>query len=255
MRKETELFKDKIEVSLDGKQVFYLFFGGAVIVSLVFVLGVMVGKRVEARTHASHPSEASAAADPLAALDQLSKREGRSFRSALIEGEANPRYDVDIALAAKDGQRAPSAKASSAQVKASAKPSSPEKSAQPAGATPTPSDKSTPVTETKPSPEKPKQAPPVEQPTVAASKPKPKKKKKAKFTLQLSSFRDRVEADSFFDKLESSGYVPYIVEADVPNKGIWYRVRLGAYESYEAAISAKQEFERKQHIIAYVTRL
>src|ERR1041384_6132748 len=47
--REPELYKDKIEVSLDGRQIFYLFFGGAVIVGLVFVLGVMVGRRVEAR--------------------------------------------------------------------------------------------------------------------------------------------------------------------------------------------------------------
>ena len=43
MRAEMELFRDKIEVSLDSRQIFYLFFGGAVIASLVFVLGVMVG--------------------------------------------------------------------------------------------------------------------------------------------------------------------------------------------------------------------
>ena len=51
MSRETELYKDKIEVSLDGRQIFYLFFGGAVIVGMVFVLGVMVGRRVEARGH------------------------------------------------------------------------------------------------------------------------------------------------------------------------------------------------------------
>src|SRR5690606_40443237 len=51
MSREAELYKDKIEVSLDGRQIFYLFFGGAVIVGLVFVLGVMVGRRVEARGH------------------------------------------------------------------------------------------------------------------------------------------------------------------------------------------------------------
>ena len=49
--REPELYKDKIEVSLDGRQIFYLFFGGAVIVGLVFVLGVLVGRRVEARGH------------------------------------------------------------------------------------------------------------------------------------------------------------------------------------------------------------
>ena len=36
---DPELYQDKIEISLDGRQVFYLFFGGAVIACLVFVLG------------------------------------------------------------------------------------------------------------------------------------------------------------------------------------------------------------------------
>ena len=49
--REPELYKDKIEVSLDSRQIFYLFFGGAVIVGVVFVLGVLVGRRVEARGH------------------------------------------------------------------------------------------------------------------------------------------------------------------------------------------------------------
>ena len=48
---DTDLYKDKIEVSLDGRQIFYLFFGGAVVACLVFVLGVMVGRRLEARGH------------------------------------------------------------------------------------------------------------------------------------------------------------------------------------------------------------
>ena len=59
MGRETELYKDKIEVSLDGRQIFYLFFGGAVIVGLVFVLGVMVGRRVEARGHTDHATAAA----------------------------------------------------------------------------------------------------------------------------------------------------------------------------------------------------
>jgi hypothetical protein len=46
--REPDLYKDKIEVNLDGRQIFYLFFGGSVIVGMVFVLGVMVGRRVEA---------------------------------------------------------------------------------------------------------------------------------------------------------------------------------------------------------------
>src|SRR5262249_32766324 len=86
MARETELYKDKIEVSLDGRQIFYLFFGGAVIVGMVFVLGVMVGRRVEARGHVER-AQVAATVDPLAALDRLEGGSALSFQGAL-RGEA-----------------------------------------------------------------------------------------------------------------------------------------------------------------------
>jgi len=83
MSREADLYKDKIEVSLDGRQIFYLFFGGAVIVGLVFVLGVMVGRRVEARGHVDR-ARTTAAVDPLAALDRLEGNGGLSFKGSLM---------------------------------------------------------------------------------------------------------------------------------------------------------------------------
>src|ERR1041384_6538628 len=81
-----ELYKDKVEVSLDGRQIFYLFFGGAVIVGIVFVLGVLVGRRVEARGHVDK-ARTTAATDPLAALDRLEGSGGMAFRGALTGKE------------------------------------------------------------------------------------------------------------------------------------------------------------------------
>lgn len=78
----SELYKDKIEIVLDNRQIFYLFFGGSVIVGLVFVLGVMVGRRVEARGRLELP-QTQAAVDPLAALDRLAGGAGLSFQGAL----------------------------------------------------------------------------------------------------------------------------------------------------------------------------
>jgi DedD protein len=61
-----ERWREKIEVRLDNRQVFFLFFGSAVVACMLFVLGVMVGKRIESRGQA----EAVPLADPLAALDR-----------------------------------------------------------------------------------------------------------------------------------------------------------------------------------------
>src|SRR5438067_144552 len=97
MAREHELYKDKIEVSLYGRQIFYLFFGGAVIVGLVFVLGVMVGRRVEARGHVER-AHVEAAVDPLAALDRLEGGSGLSFQGSLRGAEPAP-SDVEKKIA------------------------------------------------------------------------------------------------------------------------------------------------------------
>src|SRR5450432_2757648 len=64
--RDVERWKDKIEVRLDNRQVFFLFFGSAVVACMLFVLGVIVGKRIESRGRA----EAADVQDPLAALDR-----------------------------------------------------------------------------------------------------------------------------------------------------------------------------------------
>jgi DedD protein len=239
--RDGELFKEKIEVSLDGRQIFCLFCGGAVIASLVFVLGVMIGRRVEARTHPERAA-ATAAGDPLAALDQLAAGDadgpGLAFAETLrSQSDVGPLGPVDVSL----GKAA-------AAAEAQARPPEPEVKPQPAAVEPPP-----PV---KPEPPKKAEPPPAPKPEP---KPEPKSAEvtqdKAKFTLQLSSFQTRAEADSFAADLQKSGYSPYIVSADVEGKGTWFRVRIGQYASQEDALAAKNDFEAKQKIIAYVTRL
>ena len=50
--RNAERWRDKIELRLDNRQVFFLFFGSAVVACMLFVLGVMVGKRIESRGQA-----------------------------------------------------------------------------------------------------------------------------------------------------------------------------------------------------------
>jgi cell division protein FtsN len=228
-----DLFKDKIEVSLDGRQIFYLFFGGAVIASLVFVLGVMVGKRLESRTHVADSAQTSAVLDPLAALDQLGSDERAqelAFPKQLIKSAPAP-------------APAPPPRPSPASGGGS-ETAAPKPAPKPAAVDEPEVPEIVKVEELEPEPE-----------VKPAPAPKPAAKPKAKFTLQLSSFQDRTEAEAFHAKLTSAGYEPYITEANVPDKGVWYRVRLGRYPSHEDALDAKADFEKRQKIIAYVTRL
>ena len=238
MPREPELYKDKIEVSL-----------GAVIVGMVFVLGVMVGRRVEARGHVD-VVRTKAANDPLAALDQLTPEGGHptggfAFPKTLTGTPAAPtEVEHKIAEIEKVKKAEPAAKkADKKDKKADKADKQPEKLPEK-------------------QPEKiEKQAP------VAAANPdlithdddkkpeKADKPAKAKFTLQLSSFQDRGEADAFVASVKAAGYQPYVTEAEVNGKGTFYRVRVGNYRSMEAANDAKVDVEKALKKTASVMRL
>ena len=247
---ETEVFKDKIEVSLDGRQIFYLFFGGAVIATLVFVLGVMVGRQVESRTVAETGSPAT---DPLAALDRLEGGSDLAFPAAL-RGDEVILGSVD----AKANGRAKLAKESLAT-------GGPTPAPVPVAEAPAPAAEK-PEVEPAPLPKLAKE--PAKAPAAAKLKPEeakpaveakaeeaPPKAKRRRFTLQVGSFQDKEEADTFFRGLSGGPYDPYMVEADVPGKGKYFRVRVGGYGTFDEAVAAKTDFEASQHVIAYVTRL
>jgi DedD protein len=225
--RDAERFKDKIEVSLDGRQVVLLFFGGAVVACLVFVLGVMVGRRLEARERVAQKATTSAQIDPLAALDELGADEQADDKGG----------DLAFASAlAADGTKRAAAKAPEAAAPAKAAPAPP-----PAKAAQAPS-------------------PPAAEEKPKDSSDKPKKEaaqgtKKGKFTLQISSFQERAEADALLAKLTAAGYKPFIVTSNVADKGVFFRVRVGDFGSKSDAQDAKSEFEKKQHLLAVVTKI
>lgn len=69
----------------------------------------------------------------------------------------------------------------------------------------------------------------------------PPHKNDAQYTVQVSAFQTAEEADAYRASLERKGYEPYVVPADIPGKGIWYRVRVGHFELKEAANRAKAQ--------------
>jgi len=315
--REPELYKDKIEVSLDGRQIFYLFFGGAVIIGLVFVLGVLVGRRVEARGHLDR-AETQAETDPLAALDRLERSDRLSFHGALRGGEAPT--DVEKAIgdiekrrvagktdkkaeppepiihpdksdkrsdAAASGDKkskkhddatdarpeprsdskpeAKSEKSESKSEKSEAKSEKSESKSERSDAKRSDARSDKPVTRPDAKPDAKSDAK-VEAREARADKRSDNAESKSdadarssepkvRFTLQLSSFQDKTEADAFLAATKSAGFQPYVVEADVTGKGTFYRVRLGSYRSLDAANDAKAEYERTAKKTAQVTRL
>ncbi|MCE9580627.1 MAG: SPOR domain-containing protein [Deltaproteobacteria bacterium] len=289
-RSEPELYKDKIEVSLDGRQIFYLFFGGAVIACLVFVLGVLVGKRVEARAHVDRPGT-TAARDPLAAIDALDAqgkpgapapgptaraigeleqgaRAARAAAPAVRDEDDAPRDKSDRSVADKAADKADKAadksdkaeKADKAKADKAADKSDKAEKADKAADKSDKSDKSdkAKADKTDKARDKDKADPDADHADsddAPAAHPDEHAAAKKRYTLQLSSFRDKAEAESFLSSVKDAGYSPYLVVADVDGKGTFYRVRLGSYASSDAANDAKEAFEAKAKKSAYVTKL
>ena len=239
--REPELYKDKIEVSLDGRQIFYLFFGGAVIVGVVFVLGVLVGRRVEARGHIDQ-ARTQTATDPLAALDRLEGSGGLSFQGALTGKDGGHGGAVEKKIDQIEKARAVEPEKKSAKKKDDEPKAEPKAKPEPAADKPV----------TKPEHDD-KEA--KNEKTEKSEKTDKPEESKARFTLQLSSFQDKSEAQAFLETVKSAGFQATLTQAEVDGKGTFYRVRMGTYRSLEAANDAKSEFEKTAKKSASVMRL
>jgi cell division protein FtsN len=310
--RDVERWRDKIEVRLDNRQVFFLFFGSALVACLLFVLGVVVGKRLESRGRAVTPE----VEDPLALLDKVAttprptQTPAVTFPQALFGGKNAQNGVKKTELKLTDPRATDSSKSEPGKVAETGKPTETAKNAEPSQAASATPDKaatkangklsalldSKPAEPAKPAEAKaaptvgkpvaaadlarvPKPAPTVSTPTKAAvaagpvaqpsvdTAPAPSKnvpipvigaaatdsaKGKVHFTLQLSSFQDRGEAEAFAAKFGSEK--TYLVASEIPGKGTWYRVRVGDFATSKDAFAGKLAFEKKHGVIAYVAQ-
>jgi DedD protein len=160
--RNVERWREKIEVKLDNRQVFFLFFGSAVVACMLFVLGVMVGKRIESRGQAEAPQ----LQDPLAALD-------RAHQPPVGVAAPDPQLTFPSTLAG-----APRVKPAGAHASAALLP----KVLFPKSAAPKP------IAAAKPAPATPA--------SVADAA-----KVKGKYTLQISTFASSADAEAFVQKI------------------------------------------------------
>jgi cell division septation protein DedD len=72
------------------------------------------------------------------------------------------------------------------------------------------------------------------------------------FQLQVSSFRTQGEADQFATQLRARGHKAYVVEAHVPGRGTWYRVRIGPFPTQHAAAAYRSGFEGREHVVPFI---
>jgi DedD protein len=72
------------------------------------------------------------------------------------------------------------------------------------------------------------------------------------YQLQVSSFRTQGEAQGFADQLRARSHKAYVVEAHVPGRGTWFRVRIGPFQSQHAASQYRTSFEAREHVVPFI---
>jgi cell division septation protein DedD len=72
------------------------------------------------------------------------------------------------------------------------------------------------------------------------------------YQLQVSSFATQSEAKAFAEQLRARNHKAYIVEAHVPGRGTWFRVRIGPFASQRAASQYRVDFEAREHVVPFV---
>lgn len=261
---DEDRLRDQVELALDNRQIFLFFIASAVVLSLVFAFGVVVGKRLSPVVSIQPQN------DPLSMLDQ----------AGALADDDNDQLSFPTALSA-----APKKEENEKAKEASSEPLMPKAAKE------TPKEihskeKKEPIVEpkSKPSPLVPplpksdhvekrfakknivKNKLPIasighrqENSKEKTTKAKKLAKKVAPqgphYTLQLSSFQNKSEAEAFMQKLSAKGHDPQMVRTVIPKRGIWYRVRVGNFGTWQEAVNAKVEYEKLTQSIAYVARL
>lgn len=91
--------------------------------------------------------------------------------------------------------------------------------------------------------------------------PKPDTVKKAeqappqnlRYTIQIASYNERDMAEDEVKRMKKRGYAAFIVATELPDKGTWYRVRLGSFSSKQAAERLLNELKTKEGLSPFIT--
>lgn len=227
--REMHKWKDKVELSLDNRQIFFLFFGLSVVGCFVFALGVMVGRRVDFDSVAEVESQPG---QGLAVLD--TPAEPTSYSAALRSPDPQDAPIAEpVAMPEPDGE----------STDEDPEPAKPGEKAKAAGA-------AKPVKAGKPG-----EKPSADKSVMAAGKAgAPAVADGRRFTLQMKAFAKPEEAEAFAAPLRANGH-DVRVEAHEIKGRIWHRVRMGEFDNWEDGLAAKTDFEKNEKMIAYVVRL
>jgi DedD protein len=259
--RDAHRMKDKFDLSLDSRQIVSLLVAGMVVLGAVFVLGVVVGKKLSEADRAAQSHDLLTALDEkAAAMQKVAEEPPLTFQKTLTE-KAPP--EPPKAAAPVKVAEAPKPAPAPAPTPVAEAPKPPPPAPAPVADEPKPvvvadapkgTVPQTPVaTRTAPAearePARPKSVKLAVPPPRA---PMPSAAPKTGWTLQLHASQDKADADRFAASMREKGYAPYLVDAEVPGRGTWHRVRLGSFPSKDAAAKYLADFKRETGVDAFV---
>lgn len=83
-------------------------------------------------------------------------------------------------------------------------------------------------------------------PKVKTSDSKKATQNNNKFTIQVASLKDSGVADKLVNRLKKGGYPAYRSIGKIPGKGIWYRVRIGYFNSRSEAGGTLNQLKKEK---------
>jgi cell division septation protein DedD len=72
------------------------------------------------------------------------------------------------------------------------------------------------------------------------------------YQLQVSSFKEKPDAETFAMVLRRRGHKAYVQAAHVKGRGLWHRVRIGPFKYKRSAQIYRQDFEAKERMVTFV---
>ncbi len=90
------------------------------------------------------------------------------------------------------------------------------------------------------------------EPPRPVTKKAPEASSQGAFVVQVASFRTRADADKLVARLKAYDLTPFLEQAQLGDKGTWYRVLSGPYQTREHAERAVELLREKERLSALV---
>lgn len=91
--------------------------------------------------------------------------------------------------------------------------------------------------------------PPKKSPALGGTPASPE----LRYTVQVAALRDRSAAEGLVTRLKKKGYKSYINSMTSPNRGTWFRVRVGHSISRKAAQQLAQRLSGSERLTPFIT--